>query len=85
MHRSPPRACIGSRRRFKQWSSIDDLDECTRCYRAAVSLCSEGHSERKTYLNSLTLVLYRRFNHQGNSDDLDEAISSLERSAALAP
>jgi hypothetical protein len=53
-------------RRFEQWSSIDDLDECKRCYRAAVSLCFEKHSERKIYPNSLTLVFNYRFNHQGH-------------------
>ncbi|KAG2339280.1 hypothetical protein BDR05DRAFT_992138 [Suillus weaverae] len=51
----------------------------------SVSLCSEGHSERDTYLNNLALSLLYRFNYQGNSDDLNEAISLYEEALRLRP
>ncbi|KAG1830064.1 CHAT domain-containing protein [Suillus subalutaceus] len=49
------------------------------------SLCPEGHSERDTYLNNLAYALRSRFDHQGNSDDLNEAISLHEEALRLRP
>ncbi|KAG2028323.1 hypothetical protein BDR03DRAFT_1019966, partial [Suillus americanus] len=53
--------------------------------REAVSLCPEGHSDRDVYLHNLTISLELRFNHQGNPNDLDEAISLHEEVLCLWP
>ncbi|KAG2343622.1 hypothetical protein BDR05DRAFT_999896 [Suillus weaverae] len=53
--------------------------------REAASLCPEGHSDRDVYLNNLTISLELRFNHQGNPNDLDEAISLHEEVLCLWP
>ncbi|KAG1775511.1 CHAT domain-containing protein [Suillus placidus] len=73
------------RLRFKQYGSIDDLDECIKLRREVVSLCSEGHSERDTYLNNLAASLRSRFDHQGRSHDLDEAICLYEEALRMCP
>ncbi|KAG1857189.1 hypothetical protein C8R48DRAFT_804548, partial [Suillus tomentosus] len=41
--------------RFKQCSTIDDLNECIQHHCEFVSLCSEGHPSRETSLNNLAL------------------------------
>ncbi|KAG1808066.1 hypothetical protein EV424DRAFT_1426197 [Suillus variegatus] len=60
------------------------LDECIQCRHEAVFLCSERHPERETYLNSLALSLDYRSDHQGNSHDLNEAISLYEETLCRA-
>ncbi|KAG2139831.1 CHAT domain-containing protein [Suillus bovinus] len=61
----------------------DDLqDTSIQLRREAMSLCSE---ERDIYLNNLAASLELRFEHQGNPNDLDEAISLHEEALRLCP
>jgi tetratricopeptide (TPR) repeat protein len=53
--------------------------------REAVSLYPEGHTGHDTYLNNLAYSLQYRFNYQGKSHDLDEAISLYEEMLLLHP
>ncbi|KAG1780660.1 CHAT domain-containing protein [Suillus placidus] len=73
------------RSRFEQCGSINDLDESIQCGREAVSLCSEGHSHRASYLMILGYSLQSRFDHRGNPHDLDEVISLFEEALRLSP
>ncbi|KAG1815256.1 hypothetical protein EV424DRAFT_1325459, partial [Suillus variegatus] len=66
-------------RRFKQCSTIDDLNECVQHHCEFVSLCSEGHPSRETCLNNLALPALI------NSHNLNEAISLYEEALHLRP
>ncbi|KAG1844227.1 hypothetical protein F4604DRAFT_1960469 [Suillus subluteus] len=75
---------LGSAHRPK---ALDNLAQA-RAYNIAVKpfLCApRDHSERDTYLNNLACSLLSRFDHQGNSDDLNEAISLYEEALRLRP
>ncbi|KAG1897206.1 uncharacterized protein F5891DRAFT_1243127 [Suillus fuscotomentosus] len=48
-------------------------------------LCPEGRAGRDTYLNNLACSLVSRFEHQGNPNDLDEAIFIHEEALHLRP
>ncbi|KAG1851961.1 CHAT domain-containing protein [Suillus subluteus] len=69
----------------------DALDELSyalqsiRVGREAVSLCPEKHASRATYLNTLGYSLRHRFDHQGRSHDLDEAICVYEEALRMCP
>ncbi|KAG1897142.1 uncharacterized protein F5891DRAFT_1192321 [Suillus fuscotomentosus] len=59
-----------------QNGNIADLDEGIKFCRDVVSLCSKGHPDCGVYLNNLAISLgLYHFNHQGNPNDLDKAIS----------
>ncbi|KAG1749483.1 CHAT domain-containing protein [Suillus lakei] len=66
--------------RFTRCGSIDDIDECIRLLREASSL-----SFMEDCPNKLAHSLLSRFYHQGQSYDLDKAISVNEEALCLHP
>ncbi|KAG0696809.1 hypothetical protein DFH29DRAFT_879140 [Suillus ampliporus] len=81
---SVPRAPIfgASRTMVLKRGSIDDIDESIQLCRDSVSLCP---GDAAYYLSNLAFSINFRFNHQGKSHDLDEAISLHEEALWLHP
>ncbi|KAG1861176.1 hypothetical protein DFJ58DRAFT_744323 [Suillus subalutaceus] len=72
---------VQSKHALMNAASIEDLEESIKLGREARFSCApEGHPDRPANLNTLATSIGSRFNHQGKSDDLDEAISLFEES-----